>query len=108
LNGKQGSATGKVQAEAGAFLRAFTKVRRLEDSPIPKRTASTITHAQTVPAGRFVRCSSEFPFLPGAQRAYQIAREGSVGKLLEVRSGFHHGSDLDPTKPVNWKRQVKT
>src|SRR5476651_931510 len=22
--------------------------------------------------GRFVRCSSEFPFLPGAQRAYQI------------------------------------
>jgi hypothetical protein len=64
LNGKQGSATGKVQAEACAFLRAFTKVRRLEDSPIPKRTASTITHAQTVPAGRFVRCSSEFPSRP--------------------------------------------
>ena len=59
-------------------------------------------------SGRFVRCSSEFPFLPGAQRAYQIAREGSVGKLLEIRSGFHHSSDLDPTKPANWKRQVKT
>ena len=59
-------------------------------------------------SGRFVRCSSEFPFLPGAQRAYQIAREGSLGKLLEARSGFHHSSDLDPTKPVNWKRQVKT
>ena len=58
--------------------------------------------------GRFVRCSSEFPFLPGAQRAYQMAREGSLGKLLEARSGFHHSSDLDPTKPVNWKRQVKT
>jgi predicted dehydrogenase len=56
----------------------------------------------------FVRCSSEFPFLPGAQRAYQIGREGHFGKLLEVRCGFHHSSDLDPTKPANWKRQVKT
>jgi predicted dehydrogenase len=59
-------------------------------------------------SGRFVRCSSEFPFLPGAQRAYQLAGSGKLGKLLEVRSGFHHSSDLDPTKPVNWKRQVKT
>jgi predicted dehydrogenase len=59
-------------------------------------------------SGRFVRCSSEFPFLPGAQRAYQIAREGSLGRLLEIRSGFHHSSDLDPTKPANWKRQVRT
>ena len=59
-------------------------------------------------SGRFVRCSSEFPFLPGAQRAYAFAREGRFGKLLEVRSGFHHSSDLDPTKPANWKRQIKT
>ena len=59
-------------------------------------------------SGRFVRCSSEFPFLPGAQRAYQYAREGHFGKLLEIHSGFHHSSDLDPTKPANWKRQVKT
>jgi predicted dehydrogenase len=59
-------------------------------------------------SGRFVRCSSEFPFLPGAQRAYQLARSGEFGRLLEIRTGFHHSSDLDPTKPVNWKRQVKT
>ena len=59
-------------------------------------------------SGRFVRCSSEFPFLPGAQRAYQIAREGKLGKVLEIHSGFNHSSDLDPTKPANWKRQVKT
>jgi predicted dehydrogenase len=59
-------------------------------------------------SGRFVRCSSEFPFLPGARRAYQIAREGKLGKVLEIHSGFHHSSDLDPTKPANWKRQVKT
>ncbi|MEO8206233.1 MAG: Gfo/Idh/MocA family oxidoreductase, partial [Chthoniobacterales bacterium] len=59
-------------------------------------------------SGRFVRCSSEFPFLPGAQRAYEIAREGMAGKILEIRSGFHHSSDLDPEKPANWKRQVET
>ncbi len=58
--------------------------------------------------GRFVRCSSEFPFLPGAQRVCQFIRENKFGKLLEIRSGFHHSSDLDPSKPANWKRQAKT
>jgi predicted dehydrogenase len=55
--------------------------------------------------GRFVRVSSEFPFLPGAQRAFQIAREDALGAALSVRSGLLHSSDLDPTKPINWKRQ---
>jgi len=55
--------------------------------------------------GRFVRVSSEFPFLPGAQRAYAAVRAGGFGRLLAVRSGYHHSSDLDPQKPINWKRQ---
>lgn len=59
-------------------------------------------------SGRFVRCSSEFPFLPGVQRVIQGARSGRFGKLLEIRSCFWHASDLDPVKPVNWKRQVRT
>ncbi len=59
-------------------------------------------------SGRFVRCSSEFPFLPGAQRAFQKIKEGKLGKIIEIRSAFHHSSDLDPNKTVNWKRQVKT
>ncbi len=57
--------------------------------------------------GRFVRVSSEFPFLPGAQRAFQIAKAGDLGALLSVRSGLLHSSDLDPKKPINWKRQTK-
>jgi predicted dehydrogenase len=57
--------------------------------------------------GRFVRVSSEFPFLPGAQRAFQIARAGALGTLLSVRSGLLHSSDLDPSKPINWKRQTR-
>lgn len=71
-------------------------------------TAARTIAAAAKSSGRFVRCSSEFPFLPGPQRAFQYAREGKLGKLLEVHSCFHHSSDLDPTKPANWKRQVKT
>ena len=59
-------------------------------------------------AGRFVRCSSEFPFLPGAQAAYAYARSGRLGRILEAVSGFHHSSDLDPGKAANWKRQSAT
>lgn len=55
--------------------------------------------------GRFVRVSSEFPFLPGAQRAFSMARSGDLGRLLEIRAAFLHSSDLDPEKPINWKRQ---
>jgi len=74
---------------------------------IDLKAARTIA-AAAKSSGRFVRCSSEFPFFPGAQRAFRIAREGTLGKLLEVHSGFHHCSDLDPNKPANWKRQVRT
>ena len=30
-----------------------------------------------------------------------------LGRVLEVTSGLHHSSDLDPTKTANWKRQSK-
>ena len=59
-------------------------------------------------AGRFVRCSSEFPFLPGAQRVMQEVKEGKLGRVLEVVAAFHHSSDLDATKPANWKRKAAT
>jgi predicted dehydrogenase len=56
-------------------------------------------------SGRFVRCSSEFPFYPGAQRVVQALRSGELGRIIEVKAGFWHSSDLDPNKPPNWKRQ---
>ena len=55
--------------------------------------------------GRFVRVSSEFPFLPGVQRLHQLASSGAFGRIVEIRAGFLHASDLDPDKPINWKRQ---
>jgi len=54
-----------------------------------------------------VRCSSEFPYFPGAKRLIEWIRALSYGKLIEVRSGFHHSSDMDLQKPINWKRMVE-
>lgn len=54
---------------------------------------------------RFVRCSSEMPFFPGAQVALAHIRSGAIGRIIEARSAFLHSSDLDPNKPINWKRQ---
>lgn len=55
-----------------------------------------------------VRSSSEFPFFPGAQQIVQWVNEGKFGRIIEVEAGFWHCSDLDPMKPINWKRKVAT
>jgi predicted dehydrogenase len=51
-----------------------------------------------------VRCSSELPFYPGGQAVHRWIAERRYGRVLEVRSLFLHSSDLDPGKPINWKR----
>ncbi len=56
----------------------------------------------------FVRCSSQFAFYPGAYRIAEMARAGSFGRIIDVEAGFLHSSDLDPNKPINWKRQIAT
>jgi predicted dehydrogenase len=55
-----------------------------------------------------VRSSSEFPFYPGAQQIVKWVDEGRFGKIIEVEAGFWHSSDLDPSKPINWKRRIET
>lgn len=55
-----------------------------------------------------VRCSSEFPFYPGAWRLQQWIAEKRFGRIIEVEAGFWHSSDLDPQKPINWKRRIAT
>lgn len=59
-------------------------------------------------SAQFVRCSSEFPFMPGVQRLMKDVQSGALGQIMEVRAGFLHASDLNPEKAINWKRQVKT
>ena len=58
-------------------------------------------------AGVFVRCSSEMPFYPGAQLAYETIAAGALGQPIEAANDFLHSSDLDRSKPINWKRQAK-
>ncbi|MFT4154903.1 Gfo/Idh/MocA family protein [Parafilimonas sp.] len=69
--------------------------------------AAMAIQAEAGRLGRFVRCSSEMPFLPGAQRVIQEVRSGRLGKIIEIKAGFLHSSDMDPMKPINWKRQAK-
>jgi predicted dehydrogenase len=55
----------------------------------------------------FVRCSSQFLFFPAAQRIGRMIEADAFGKILEVNVGFLHCSDLNPAKPINWKRTVE-
>ena len=55
----------------------------------------------------FVRCSSQFIFFPAVQRIGSLIEQGKLGQILEVNTGFLHSSDLDPNKPINWKRMVE-
>ncbi len=57
--------------------------------------------------GVFVRCSSEYPFVPAMQRLCDMIEADEFGEIIEVNTGFLHSSDLDPDKPINWKRMAK-
>lgn len=54
-----------------------------------------------------VRCSSEFPFFPAVQQIAQMIENHEFGRIVEVEAGFLHSSDLDPEKPINWKRVIE-
>ena len=64
---------------------------------------SILTHPDCL-----VRCSSEMPFFPGAQKLINFVRAGDFGDIIEVEAAFLHSSDLNPDKPINWKRMVDT
>ncbi len=53
-----------------------------------------------------VRCASQFVFFPAAQRIGRMIEAGAFGRIIEVNAGFLHCSDLNPDKPINWKRML--
>lgn len=55
----------------------------------------------------FLRCASQWAFFPGAQRVCEAIDRGAFGRIVEVNTGFLHSGDLDPNRPMNWKRQVE-
>ncbi len=68
--------------------------------------SATIAGAIKARPDLLVRCSSEMPFYPGAQKVVDFIRKGHVGPVLEVEAAFLHSSDINPDKPINWKRMV--
>ena len=74
---------------------------------IDKPANRAILNAVEKHPGLLVRCSSEFPFFPAVQRIGDMIERAAFGQILEVNCGFLHSSDLDPNKPINWKRQVE-
>jgi predicted dehydrogenase len=74
---------------------------------IDQKANAGILQAVKENPGVLVRCCSEFPYFPAAQRLIGWIRERKFGRILEVRAGFHHSSDMDVTKPINWKRLVE-
>lgn len=67
---------------------------------------ATISAAVAARPDLLVRCSSEMPYYPGAQRVIDFVRQGHVGEVLEVEAAFLHSSDINPDKPINWKRMA--
>ncbi|MCG2661848.1 MAG: Gfo/Idh/MocA family oxidoreductase, partial [Kiritimatiellae bacterium] len=55
----------------------------------------------------FARCSSEFPFYPAVQRIGNMIENHAFGQIIEANNYFLHSSDLDPAKPMNWKRMIE-
>ncbi|MCX8108894.1 MAG: Gfo/Idh/MocA family oxidoreductase [Verrucomicrobiae bacterium] len=54
-----------------------------------------------------LRCASQWIFFPGAQRICEAIERGVFGRIIEVNTGFLHSGDLDPKRPMNWKRYVE-
>lgn len=75
---------------------------------IDKAANDRINEAIAAQPHLLVRCSSEFPFYPGAYQIARAALDGAFGKIIGVEAGFLHSSDLNPDKPINWKRRIDT
>ena len=54
-----------------------------------------------------VRCSSEFPFFPGAYEIVKAIRNNEFGQIIEVEAGLLHSSDMNTDKAINWKRIIE-
>ncbi|MEM1362974.1 MAG: Gfo/Idh/MocA family oxidoreductase [Pseudomonadota bacterium] len=72
------------------------------DAPANARIQSAIdAHPELL-----VRCSSEMPYFPGAQKVIDFVRSSDLGEIIEIEAAFLHSSDLNPAKPINWKRMI--
>lgn len=90
-----------------AIIRAGKHLLGEKPFGIDKAANDAILACAAEHRGVFVRGSSEFPFYPAVQRIGQMIDAGAFGRILEVNASFLHSSDLDPQKPLNWKRMIQ-
>lgn len=74
---------------------------------IDKKANESILKAVRSNPDVIVCCSSEFPYFPACQELVRWLKAAKYGRIIEVRTGFHHSSDMDLSKPINWKRMVE-
>jgi predicted dehydrogenase len=74
---------------------------------IDKRANENILKAIKKNPEVIVCCSSEFPYFPACQQLVKWLKTGKYGRIIEVKTGFHHSSDMDLSKPINWKRMIE-
>ncbi|MEF9972521.1 MAG: Gfo/Idh/MocA family oxidoreductase [Clostridia bacterium] len=55
-----------------------------------------------------VRCATQMIYFPGAKMVLDWFREEKFGRILQIKAGFKHSSDIDQMKPIGWKRRVET
>jgi predicted dehydrogenase len=73
---------------------------------IDKKANENILKAVKANPDIIVCCSSEFPYFPACQQLIKWLRDRKYGRIIEVKTGFHHSSDMDLSKPINWKRMI--
>lgn len=91
----------------GAVIRAGKSLMGEKPFGIDLAANQAILHVARQHPEVFVRCASQWIYFPAAQRIGALLERGAFGRILEVNTGFMHSSDLDPNKPMNWKRQVE-
>jgi predicted dehydrogenase len=91
----------------GDIIRAGKHLMGEKPFGIDRKANAAILQALAAKPGVFARCSSQFPYFPGAQKLIAWIGDGRFGRIMEVRAGFHHSSDMDVNKPINWKRMVE-
>jgi predicted dehydrogenase len=90
------------------ILRAGRHLLAEKPFGIDLAAAESIAAVAAAHSGALVRVSSELPFYPGGQAVWNWIAERRFGRVIEVRAEFLHSSDLDPRKPINWKRRRAT
>lgn len=91
----------------GAAIAAGKHLMGEKPFGIDKPANDAILAAARAHPALLVRCSSESVFYPGMQRLCGLIASGAFDRIIEVNTGFLHGSDLDPEKPINWKRMIE-